>query len=128
MNRSQGTKCTICNEVIVDQSASYDGEDAIYCKGSCAAWMHRHCVRLSVPQFAQMSSNSKPFLCVYCTLLNQALEINELKRMVQDLMAKPLETATDLPPAPTTHVTAKPPTANPHATQLQNHRMIVDST
>lgn len=59
---------------------SHYGEDTIYCEGACSAWMHCHCVGLSVPQFAQMSSNS---VCVYCTLSKQEIEINKLQKTVQ---------------------------------------------
>lgn len=85
--RKQGTMCVICNKIIADHSTSHDGEDAVYCEGKCSAWMHRHCAGLSVPHFSQISSSDDPFLCVYCTLSNQASEIKDLKKLLQSLTA-----------------------------------------
>lgn len=50
--------------------------------------MHRSCAGLSSSLFASMSSNNKPFLCIYCVLSKQSLEINELKMMVKGLSTK----------------------------------------
>ena len=48
IDHKQGTKCNICSKVIIDQSASHSGEEAIYCEGVCSGWLHRHCAELSV--------------------------------------------------------------------------------
>ena len=132
-DRSKGTKCSICNKIIIDQSASHHGEDAILCEGLCNGWMHRHCAGLSVPQFAQISCNKDSFLCIYCTLIKQASEINELKQKVQSLssdMAKssaktPDHQSTESPLASNPTVKHKSPPVNPSqhpTTQFQNDR------
>lgn len=88
IDRNQGTKCCVCNKTIIDQSASHDGEDAIFCEGECSNWMHRSCAGLSSSLFVTMTSSSKPFLCVYCVLSRQATEINELKTALKDITSK----------------------------------------
>ena len=122
-DRSKGTKCSICNKIIIDQSASHHGEDAILCEGLCNGWMNCHCagLSLSVPQFAQISSKKDSFLCIYCTLIKQASEINELKQKVQSLssdMAKssaktPDHQSTESPLASNPTVKHKSPPVNP---------------
>ena len=40
--------CPICEEVIRDKSRIHAGEDAIFCEGSCRAWIHRKCAGLKL--------------------------------------------------------------------------------
>ena len=112
IDRNQGTKCNICNKVIIDQSASHNGEDAIYCEGKCSSWLHRHCAGLSVSQFVHMSSASEPFYCVYCTLQKQAQEIDELKQTVKSLTSDITALKAQIPVTMSDNNLSKKPTAN----------------
>ena len=33
--------CSICEDVIVDASASKKGQESIFCEDSCRSWLHR---------------------------------------------------------------------------------------
>ncbi len=35
--------CLVCEKVIKDKSAKSQGEDSIFCEGSCNGWIHRQC-------------------------------------------------------------------------------------
>ena len=119
IDHKQVTKCNICNKVIIDQSASHSGEEAIYCEGVCCGWLHRHCVGLSVSQFAHMSTGTQSFYCVYCTLQQQALEIKELKKTVKTLISDMAKISSgdtaglSARPVYNTTTTSKSPAANP---------------
>ena len=64
-NRNNGSSvCCVCNCVIVEDTNESDGEDAIFCEGSCNSWLHHKCAGLSNPVFQNLSGDSnKPFLC-----------------------------------------------------------------
>ena len=42
MDCKHATKCNSCNEVNIDQSASHNSEDTMYCEGTYSSWLHRH--------------------------------------------------------------------------------------
>ena len=81
--------CAVCDEPILEWSETCEGEEAIFCEGSCNAWIHRKCSGLSSKLFDILSNDSKePFRCCYCTLPHQRDEINILKNRVESLTAK----------------------------------------
>ena len=94
--------CCVCDCVIVEDTNEKDGEDAIFCEGSCNSWLHRKCAGLSSETFQHLSDSNKPFLCVYCLLPNQAVQIAELKSTLAKLTSKLSIDSSDLPASPNT--------------------------
>ena len=43
----EGTKCSICENIIAIASETDEGNDALFCEGFCQAWCHRKCIDLS---------------------------------------------------------------------------------
>jgi len=80
--------CSICNKRIVDRCDKDKGEDAVYCEGKCNSWVHRQCAGLTQPCFKLISESKAPFLCVYCLLIQQASQINQLQNTVNNLTAQ----------------------------------------
>ena len=77
--------CSICNKRIEERSARNKGEDAVFCEGKCQKWLHRHCAGLSQPCFKLINETDAPFTCVYCLLIQQAAQINEMHTTVKNL-------------------------------------------
>lgn len=71
------TVCSLCCKKIVDGK-----EDALFCEGTCRAWMHRYCAGVSVDQFQSLSSSPAPFHCSVCALTIRDTEIASLKAAV----------------------------------------------
>ena len=97
-SNSGSSVCCVCNCVIVEDTNESDGEDAIFCEGS---WLHRRCAGLSKPVFQHLSDSNKPFLCVYCLLSNQAVQIAKLQETLAQLTSKlsPAGDSSNLPTA-----------------------------
>ena len=94
--------CCVCDCIIVEDTDEKDGEDAIFCEGSCNSWLHRKCAGLSSSTFQHLSDSNKPFLCVYCLLSNQAVQIAELKSTLAQLTSKLSNDSSNLPASPNT--------------------------
>ena len=78
--------CLVCEVVIQDgDDISDKGEDAVFCKGICQAWIHRRCLGLSKKLYDNLGKSNDPFLCVYCALHKQSQEIDELERLISPL-------------------------------------------
>ena len=91
--------CPVCEEVIKDATDEVEGQDSIFCVGTCATWIHRQCVALSVKAFQLLSkSDAESFLCPNCKLDSQRLEIEDLKCQVAALRSL-VEEKVVLPPA-----------------------------
>ena len=80
-------KCAICEDIIVEESQDLSGQDAIFCEGSCQAWLHRGCAGLSKSAFLSLNGSSVPFACVHCRLNQQEKEISQLKNLVSKITA-----------------------------------------
>ena len=84
------TSCCICHKSIIEYAVNVRDKEVVYCEGRYLSWMHRRCAGLSTPIFAEISNNSeesKPFLCVYCVLYNQAAEIKKLKDLLNTILS-----------------------------------------
>ena len=57
----------------------------MFCEGKCQKWLHRHCAGISQPCFKLINETDAPFTCVYCLLIQQAAQINELRTTVKNL-------------------------------------------
>ena len=57
-----------CLEVILEATKSKKGHDAIYCKGLCSSWLHRHCAGLPKYEFAILEKSPDSYYCPHCLL------------------------------------------------------------
>ena len=76
--------CAICCKNVKDATSKTKGEDAVYCEGSCQAWMHRQCIGMSLQVFSGLTQSLAPFYCLYCC----HLKISELQNTIKVLEAK----------------------------------------
>ena len=63
---NEGSICPVCDTIIIEGAK---GDDAIYCKGFCAAWLHRKCVSLSKCAYVKLSNCDDPYVCPNCTII-----------------------------------------------------------
>ena len=80
--------CSICEDVIVDASASKKGQESIFCEGPCGSWLHRCCAGLSKAAFASVSKSPDKFSCPPCHLCKNENELGRLRQRVVDLECK----------------------------------------
>ena len=77
--------CLICEEPILEPSEHCDGDEAVFCEGSCQGWIHRKCVGMTRPAFERLGEFDTPFLCSYCMLVSQNKEISRLANIIEGL-------------------------------------------
>lgn len=80
--------CPMCEEIIIDATATKKGHESILCDGVCGAWLHRCCAGLSKSTFAIVSKSNEKFFCTRCKLLESERELGSLKKRVDDLENK----------------------------------------
>ena len=57
--------CPICEDSIADPSNKSDGDNSVFCEGSCNTWFHCRCAGLSTQAFKKLTiSNDHEPLCV----------------------------------------------------------------
>lgn len=83
-----GTICAICLEIIEDRSPECEGEDSIYCEGSCQNWLHRTSAGLPDPAFEAIVKAKAPFHCFQCSLSSHASEIMDLRSQLASIAKK----------------------------------------
>ena len=81
--------CPICLENIVEATKTRQGQDSIFCEGSCSTWLHRKCAGLSRTAFIKIDKNL-PYVCPHCKLQTQENEIKSLKNTV-DMLIKTID-------------------------------------
>ena len=77
--------CAICLEIIFDRSHDCEGQDSIFCEGSCQKWIHRTCAGLPDPAFDLIVKSKAPFFCFQCSLTAHASELKDLRSQVSSL-------------------------------------------
>ena len=77
--------CPVCEEAIKDPSPTSEGQESIFCKGTCSTLLHRKCAGLSKKAFQNVSNSNKLFLCPYCVINKDEEDIETLKTTIQDL-------------------------------------------
>lgn len=84
------SNCPVCCNVIVDhdEEKGIEGDDAMFCEGTCNAWIHRTCVGLSCMSYEELSEQESPYFCPQCTSSNQSKEIEELRKLVNSLTSE----------------------------------------
>ena len=92
--------CPICADVIKDATARRDGQDAIFCEGSCKSWLHRGCAGLNRDKFIAASNSPVPFFCPCCRLDKHDSEIDFLKASIRSLSDELLAVKSSLDASP----------------------------
>ena len=88
--------CPLCDEPIIESGEHTKGQDAVYCEGQCKTWLHRKCAALPKSVFDQIGKSDEPFVCCYCLLVTQKIEIQSLKSLVESLNTKLLQLSNQL--------------------------------
>lgn len=81
--KKKGEHCPICLELIIDDANSKNKkcQDAIYCEGTCDAWLHRRCAGLSKTVFNLLQNTTTPFYCPHCQLKSYESVISNLNQI-----------------------------------------------
>ena len=77
--------CPICCDEIVDSTENSEGQEALFCEGTCQKWLHRWCAGVHKDSYASLTLNSKPFLCPSCCLTEHTKLITTLIETVESL-------------------------------------------
>ena len=77
--------CPMCTNVIVDATETSEGEEALFCEGTCQKWLHRWCAGVHKDNFAIIAASSKPFVCPSCCLAEHRQLITTLIATVETL-------------------------------------------
>ena len=85
-SRSDCHTCATCLHPIVEATGDEEGQEAIFCEGSCNTWYHRWCAGVSSQRYEVLSSSEEPFHCPSCTADKQQQSILELQTRVQSLL------------------------------------------
>ena len=67
----------ICEDTINEPNES-NGDDLVFCNGTCAGWIHRRCAELSQVSFKEISKSDDPFYCPSCCATDNRKEIEAL--------------------------------------------------
>ena len=60
--------CPICCDEIDDATETSEGQEALFCEGTCQKWLHRWCAGVHKDSYASLALSGKPFLCPSCCL------------------------------------------------------------
>ena len=107
--------CLICEKPILEASDHCEGEEAVFCEGSCQGWIHRICTGVTRPAFEKLGEPDTQYLCSHCMLISQSKEINKLANIIKHLNANVIsltETITSLQSYVTSHPTAPEQSGN----------------
>ena len=88
---TSGHTCSVCEDIIREAKGRGKGQDAVFCDGSCRAWLHRHCAGLSRARFEAVANSEEEFLCSTCQREGQEETIALLKDEVAALRAEFLQ-------------------------------------
>ena len=83
--------CTMCCMTIQESSDSRNGQDALFCEGSCQKWYHRWCAGVCLEDFKILSNSSEPFFCTACTVRKQNDTISLLRSGIEVLKNEVIE-------------------------------------
>ena len=88
---TSGHTCPVCEDTIREAKGRGKGQDAVFCDGSCHAWLHRHCAGLSRGRFEALANSEEAFLCPTCQREGQEETVTLLKDEVAALRAELLQ-------------------------------------
>jgi len=69
----------------VDATETSEGEEALFCEGTCNKWLHRWCAGVHKDDYAVLATSSRPFFCPSCCLSEHRRLITTLIVMVVSL-------------------------------------------
>ena len=81
----------ICLDPIWDATDKREGQDSIFCEGTCKSWLHRRCAGLSKKLFDEISDPCQtniPFHCPHYRLATQEKAVANLQSTVESLVAE----------------------------------------
>ena len=63
------SNCLVCCNLIVDhdEEKGIEGDEAMFCEGTCNAWIHRTCVGLSSMSYEALLEQESPYFYPQCT-------------------------------------------------------------
>jgi len=91
------TICPTCLDPIKDAAENREGQEAIYCEGTCDAWLHWQCAGLSQNLYKIDQDGDDPFYCPNCRLIIQEHQIKELKSTIESLHKEVSELKSGIP-------------------------------
>jgi len=77
--------CLVCEEAILEPGERYEGDEAVYCEGSCQGWLHRKCAGFTRPAFDRLDEADTQYLCTYCAAESQSKEMSKLTDTIKGL-------------------------------------------
>ena len=77
--------CPVCDDPIQEAKGNKKGQGAIFCDGSCQAWMHRQCASLTKCAFEKLVDSSTDFFCPTCRLSTLESMVCDLRNQLQAL-------------------------------------------
>ena len=80
--------CPICCEVIIEASESSEGQEALFCDGTCQKWLHRWCAGVHKDAYPVLQSSGSPYHCPSCLAALHHEQIRSLSEMVEALRAE----------------------------------------
>ena len=76
---------------IQESSDLRNGQDALFCEGSCQKWYHRWCAGVCMEDLNILSNSSEPFFCTACTVRKQNDTIKLLRSDIEVLRNEVVE-------------------------------------
>ena len=81
----------ICADYIIDATDTHEGQETLFCDGTCQCWFHHWCPGVSQARYKLISASPEPFLCSTCTFDRQQAVIQDLQSNVQALTEEKLQ-------------------------------------
>ena len=88
--------CPICAEYIIDATDTHEGQEALFCEGTCQCWFHRWCAGVSQARYKLIRKSPEPFLCPTCTFDRKQAVIQDLQSNIQALTEEILQVKASL--------------------------------
>ena len=75
----------MCCETIVEATEDTEGQEALFCEGTCQKWLHRWCAGVHKESYAALTLSVEPFMCPSCRLSEHCQLIKTLVETVESL-------------------------------------------
>ena len=62
--------CPVCDTVIAEDTDDIAGDDAVYCEGTCAIWLHRKCASMAKIVYDKLRGSEDPYFVLIVSLAN----------------------------------------------------------
>lgn len=118
--RKEKTMCDLCCAAVVEGK-----EEALQCEGECQLWFHRYCAGVSSSYFKELSSSSKPFVCLPCAHKTQQAVVSTLQSELAALRVEMDELRAALDRARETPVNSNEAAITALTTEVQQLKSVV---